>query len=62
VNETTRQTLLYTLDDLKNQLRIDQQHLEQAIRDVVSFQAKVNQGEYKIAELNTTLAKMDGEK
>jgi hypothetical protein len=59
---TVRQTLTYTIQDLENSLRIDEQRLEQARCDVVSFQAKVNHGRLKIAEHKEMLAHMDGEK
>ena len=62
MNETTRQTLTYMLHDLENQLRINEQYLEIARRDVVSYQAKVNHDKHRIDELTKTLAAMDGEK
>ena len=58
MNDTARLTIAYAIDDLKNQLKIDRQQLEHHRREVVSCQAKVNQGEHKIAELQTALEKM----
>ncbi len=62
MNETTRQTLTYQLHDLENQLRVNEQHLDQAHRDVVAFQAKVNHDRHRIAELKATLTEMDKNK
>jgi hypothetical protein len=61
INETTRQALTYTLHDFENSLRINQEWLVKAQRDVVAFQAKVNHDKHRIAEINETLAAMNGE-
>jgi hypothetical protein len=59
---TVRHTLEYTLHDLENSLRVNQFALDQAQRDVVSFQAKVNHDKLKIAQHKEMLEAMDGEK
>lgn len=61
MNETLRQTTTYALHDLQNQLRVNEFALDQAHRDVVAYQAKVNHDRHRIAELKAALQAMDGE-